>query len=114
MINFNEYGRWIAQLVIYVPVVFFWTIAASAFFSPESFQNHDLGEIFRAAKFCIPLSVIMLCGMFIVGYRFGFKNMYSDDVARYLREYLKTPAVGDISIYRVRDAAIPHAPEKSC
>jgi len=104
--------RPIGKLCIIVPFVAFWVAAAAVFFSPESFteivqniQNADPGEITLAVKailkFCILLSVMTIGFMFALGEQFVFKNAYSDEVARMVRQKLLIPAEGEMRLERV-------------
>lgn len=106
----------VEKLFVAVPLLVFWAAVALAIFSPESytdmareFQKAESAVITSAALSLLQLSLtvmfIAVGGMVIMGYRFGFRNHYSEAVNRLLRQHCNTPADGAVDLWRVaRDA----------
>lgn len=94
-------------LLVAVPLLFFWAALALAIFSPESYMK-IMQELQEADPTAIKLAArtlleVALSAMFIAlgivlgaGYRFGFRDHYSEAVSRMLRQHCNTPAEGDV------------------
>ena len=101
-----------------MPLLVFWAAVALAIFSPESytetvreFQKADPAAITSAARSLLQLTLTVMFlavgGMVMMGYRFGFRNHYSEAVNRMLRQQCNTPADGDVHLWRMATDAAP-------
>lgn len=108
----------VEKLLIAVPLLVFWAAVALAIFSPESytetvreFQKADPAAITSAARSLLQLTLTVMFlavgGMVMMGYRFGFRNHYSEAVNRMLRQQCNTPADGDVHLWRMATDAAP-------
>jgi hypothetical protein len=108
----------VEKLLVAVPLLVFWAAVALAIFSPESytdmvreFQKAGLTAITSAARSLLQLALsvmfLVVGGMAMMGYRFGFKNHYSEAVNRMLRQHCNTPADGDVQLWRMATDAAP-------
>lgn len=98
----------LGKLFISVPSIVFCGALALAIFAPASFmasiqqfQQADPEAILSSAqvllKLVVTTALMTISIMASFGYRFGFTNCYSADVARMFRIHFKVPADGEIS-----------------
>ncbi|KVP39490.1 hypothetical protein [Burkholderia ubonensis] len=102
----------VEKLVVAVPVVFFWGAVALVLFAPESyaevireFQKADAAATAKAIGVIvhvgITVAVLAVGLMAATGYRFGFRDYYSEAINRMLRQHFNAPAEGDVHLCRV-------------
>lgn len=104
-----------SRLVTLVPFAAFWVATAAIFFAPESFDvfhETEPSHMILAAKALVNLSItlsIMVIGfMLLIGYKFGFRNVYSDSVGRMVRNHLRVAIEADIVLIRVSAVDFQH------
>lgn len=106
------------KLLVAVPLQVIWGAVALAIFSPESiteivreFQKADPASITSSAhtllQLWLTIMFLTICGMAMMGYRFGFRNYYSEAVNRMLRRHCNTPTDGDVQLLPTATAAEP-------
>jgi hypothetical protein len=94
-----------------VPVTLFWGALAIKLGAPDagaSFFNslaHATRQELAAAAVPILLLYVLclalvLGGAIVLGADLGFRNRYNDAISERLRRYCKTPAVGEIQLFR--------------
>ncbi|SFU34120.1 hypothetical protein SAMN05216339_101425 [Nitrosomonas eutropha] len=99
----------VEKLLFAIPFLVFWMVVALAIISPESytdlvreFQKADPAEITSAMRSFLQTAMTMMFVVFgvmiVMGYRFGFRNHYSEAVNRMLQQHCNTPAKGDVQL----------------
>lgn len=100
------------KFLVAVPLLVFWAAVAIAIFSPESFtdmvrefQKADSTAIKSAMLLCLQTALIAMLIVFgvmvVIGYRFGFRNHYNEEVNRMLKQHCNTPVDGDIQLWQI-------------
>ena len=99
------------KLVLGVPIVAFWIAIGLLLFVPESYvdlvrelQKLDPSALAVTAKHFLQIglmfAMVAFGAMATCGYRFGFRNRYSESIGRLLRQHFRTSVVGDLELHR--------------
>lgn len=99
------------KFFVAVPLMVFWGAIALAGLAPETYtavvqellapDAESLTRALRAsAQVIVLMTVFVVCGMSVAGYRFGFRDCYAAEVARMLRRECATPADGEVRLSR--------------
>lgn len=105
------------KIIVLVPQLFFWGIVAAAVFAPDSctevireLQKADAAAITAMARTALHLGVSgALAGvvfMVAMGFRFGYRNRYSEAIGRMVRLHCGASAEGDIQVWRLDLAGV--------
>lgn len=105
------------KVLVAVPLFIFWAAIAFAVFSPDSLTE-TVREFLSAGPTAIAgaiqsflqvgLSIAVLTFLFmpVLGFRFGFKNVYEAAVNQMLRQHCKTPVDGDIRLVQAVSSCV--------
>lgn len=98
------------KIFVGVPLLMFWVLVVASLASPQptiaqAWHTLDLVAIRESLRTFVhviaAVSVVSVGISFVLGYRFGFRNHYSEAVARMIRQHCNTPTEGDISLARI-------------
>lgn len=102
----------VGELLVKVPLLLFWLLVLTTIISPESIT--EIAEAWRTvepdqltagvvilARLGVVAASLLLLIQLAIGGRFGFRNHYSQEVARQIRQQCNTPTEGDIHLSMV-------------
>jgi hypothetical protein len=92
------------DIMLFIPVIFFWCAVWLALFEPEmlmavrEIQQADPSSLVAALQITAGVVLFAFSMLFFLGFRFGFKNHYHIRFQQLLRSDLNIVADGDLSI----------------
>lgn len=110
------------KLFVGVPLLMFWVLLVAGIATPESLT--EIAQAWRDADlatmkasfgtllhFVAMVSILSVAIMFILGFRFGLRNYYTEFIARMIRQQCNTPTEGDIHLSKIDMTAdvVPHS-----
>jgi len=113
----------LAALLVAIPVTLFWGTVLLLFVSPDlattvleamragATPRQLVGAIAPLFAFCT-VFLVMLAGaaVFLFGGSLGFKNQYDEAISERLRRHCKSPATGDVQLFRPISKQSSHLP----
>ena len=100
------------QLALGVPILVFWIGIGLLILAPDSciafarsLEAAGPSEIVamatKALELCFFFVLITIGCTVAMGNRFGFRNCYADSVSKLLCQHFKTPATGEVTVWRM-------------
>ena len=113
VMNIGHVARTLLKaFVVGAPIGAFWLAVGLALWAPDScleFVNSltaaDASAIASIAAKLLQtflfLHLVTAGLMVVLGYRFGFRDCYADEVGKLLCQHFKTPATGEVTLWRL-------------